>query len=62
MYTTNMRYTLFRRKGNSGQIVIKKSGLVADPPLESVGGAGEKYGWSCRVEQFEERVVKSVCF
>ncbi len=42
MYTTNMRYTFFSRKGNHGQIVIKKSGLMSDPPLESVGGAGEK--------------------
>ena len=42
MYTTNMRYTFVRRKDNHGQIVIKKSGWIADPPLESVGGAGEK--------------------
>ena len=42
MYTTNMRYTFVSCKGNHGQIVIKKSGWIADPPLESVGGAGEK--------------------
>ena len=42
MYTTNMRYTFVSCKVNHGQIVIKKSGWRADPPLESVGGAGEK--------------------
>ena len=61
MYTTNMRYTIVSCKGNHGQIVIKKSGWIADPPLESVGGAGEKQGAFGKVLLFEERVVKSVC-
>ena len=58
-----MRYTFVRRKGNHGQIVIKESGWIADPPLEIVGGAGDKQGAFGKVLQFEERVVKSVrCF
>ncbi len=56
-----MRYAFVRRKGNPGQIVIKKSWWIVDPPLESVGGAGEKKGGFGKVLQFEERVVKSVC-
>ena len=42
IYTTKMRYTFVRPKGFYGQIVIKKSGWIAHPPLKSVGGAGEK--------------------
>jgi hypothetical protein len=39
----------------------KKTGGLHDHRYESVGGAGEKWGWFGTVLQLEERVVKSVC-
>jgi hypothetical protein len=57
MYTTNMRYTNLSPKGNMVKLSNKKAGALLGHRCESVGGAGEKWGWFGTVIQFEERVV-----
>ncbi len=53
-----MRYTFVRRKGNHGQIVIKKSWWIVDPPLESMGGAGENKGGFGKVLQLKKESLR----